>query len=336
MSITPQITEEQAKHIQPMIVDAVYGTNVMLNFFKQNNLIEPIPKGLLSYEYFDWKEMETGKMGSGIQDLPVVHPVLGKTTLQIVYFGLKVEIGFRVVDNWRNSINPRIGTNKDILTEALRQAVKPMNRTISSFLAYGDDNIYLRDDDPLRGQGKFFGMFNQGQIFAAGAGGDDIMHAFNDYQATSAKATGLLEENEFRKKTYLIMSDKNTHEDAQAGNAAVHINPNGKSERDIQLERKDIAGWAYSSRWYPYSAGYPTTKESRILYTTPTTPEGNKAYRLLQGYNFDIVRANGGNVNDNFKYVVGIFWCGVFDPIIKDSNDKCKAILVSGALDFDG
>lgn len=334
MSITTQITEAQTRHIQPMIVDAVYGTNVMLNYFKQNELIEQIPKGLLSYDYFDWKEMETGKMGSGIQDLPVVHPVLGKTTLQLVYFGLKTEIGFRVVDNWRNAINPRIGTQRDILSEALRQAVMPLNRTVSAFLAYGDDNIFLRANDPLLSKGKFFGMFNAGQIFGAGIGKDNIVDAFTDYPATIATGTGLLEENEFRKRQYIIMSDKNTHEDAQVGAAGVHVNSQGKSERDIVLERKDVAGWAYSSRWYSKVGGHPTTKKSKILLTTPTTPDGDKAYRLLQGYNFDIVRANGGNVNDNFKYVMGMFWCGVFDILHKTSAGKAKAILVSGDLTF--
>lgn len=340
MSEYQQITQAQTNHIQTMIVDSVYGENIMLNFFKKNNLIVPIPEGMLSYEYFDWKDMETGQLRSGIQDLTIVHPILGKTVLDIAYFGLKIEIGLRVVDNWRNARNPLIGQQRDILSEALRQAVKPMNRTISAFYAYGDDNVYLRDDDPMKGKGKFKGLFNSGQIFAAG-GGDNIMHAAGDYGKSAATARKLLGRNEFKKSKYLLMSDDNTYEDAQWGNAGVHyITGNGKHELDIMLEREYIAGWAESHRWYPHSAGYPTTEESHILMTTPTTPDGDLAYRALQGYDFKVLTPYGGNYDANFNYNLGIIWCGVFDPLIKHTSGthegKSKAILVSGALDFDG
>jgi hypothetical protein len=336
VSVEVQITSEQVQQIQPLIVEAVYGDNVMLNFAERNNLFYDIPRGPQSWKYFDWKEMETGKMMSGIQSMPVVHPVLGSRTVQLFFFGLKIEIDVLTVQNWQNAQNPRVGTTRDILAEAITKSMDPMNRSIDASIAYGDNSIFLADDDPMKGKGKFLGMFNSGVVFGAG-GGDDGMGSFGDYIASCATATTNLKKQGFRKRQYAIMSDVNTHEDAQFGNGGVHLTAQGKNERDLVLERKDIAGWADSERAFPYvtaASTYPTVEESRILFTTPTTPKGDQAYRIIRSHNFDLLRANGGNYNDNFCYVIGVLWSGVFDPLIVDSNGKCRAIQVSGVLDY--
>lgn len=299
-----------ATYLQQGIRDYAYTVADALTYFKTFNLIDPVPKGVPKVTTTIFEKMQPGQIGFGLEHVPVAKPLAKEVTTQLAVFASIVQLNKQQIDLWKNQTSPRIQSGS-LLARAIDQQLKAMVQQIDNFLFWGDDmrSVNVLDNANLLNSGTWTGLMNGFTTLAGGTGKDNDVTAANDYWDTVSNMIKALKQAGHNSKQYIIFSDMDTYNAAGTGNN--FYSTTGAHENDLIIARHDVASWISSPNCYDNSES-----DYRLAVTTPSfstiDPRGNlvksqvKPYRLLMGYDFEIVPIFNGALDMQFNVNIGV------------------------------
>lgn len=330
------ISDNMATYLQQGIRDYAYMTADALQYFRAFNLIDPIPRGVPSVTTTVFEKMQPGQIGFGLEHTPVAKPHSSEVDTTIAVLASIVQLNKLQIDLWREQTSPHIQTGS-LIARAIDQQLKAFVQQVDNFLFWGDDmaSANVLDNADLMGAGIWTGMLNgftavkTGSNTGGGTGGDDNVSAANDYWDTVTNCITSLKKAGHNSKQYIIFSDLNTYNGAQATNN--FYSTVGGHESDIVIRRTDVASWIASPNAYDN-----TGTDYRMCVTTPEfssiSPKGalvksnSKPYRLLQGYNFELVPLFNGGMDMQFNTNIGVLWSGAIEETYATALQRTGAL----------
>jgi hypothetical protein len=240
------------------------------------------------------------------------------------------------IDLWKEQTSPHIQSGS-LIAQAISQQLKAFVQQVDNFLFWGDDmaSVNVLDNAARLAAGTFTGMLNgftpvkTGSNTGGGTGGDDNVSAANDYWDTVTNCITSLKKAGHNSKQYIIFSDLNTYD--AAGQTNNFYSTAGGHENDFVIRRTDVASWVASPNAYDNSG-----TDYRMCVTTPEFstigPTGNlmksnaKPYRLLQGYNFELVPLFNGGLDMQFNTNIGVLWSGVIEETYATAIQRTGAL----------
>lgn len=304
------ITDNMATYLQYGIKDYAYAVADALSYFKDFDLIEPVPKGVPSVTSTIFEKMAPGQIGFGVEHLPVSKPTAKEVDTTLAVFGTIIQLNKLQIDLWQNQTSPKI-QDGSLIARAIDQQMKSFVQQIDNFLFWGDDmrSVNILDNDRRLNSGTWKGLLNGFTNLAGGAGADDNMSAANDYWYTVDAYTKALKQAGHNSRQYIIFSDLNTWNGAGAGNN--FYSTTGSHENDLVVARPDVASWiaspnAYDNAGTDYRFAVTTPRFQSIDARGRENPHPAKPYVLKQGYDFELVNIYGGNYDMQMNINIGV------------------------------
>ncbi len=319
MATFNHITDNQLRTIEAKIHPFVYRANQFLGYMKANKLIMPIPKGTTKFDTTIWEEMPPGQITRGFSDLPQSVAKLTTNTNIIMDLGIKIKIPKNFADAWKN--NKIIPSATDMLADVIFNQTEALRNQVDQFICQGDNMRDPLAGDELAGVGQFTGLFNGFTNLGAGNGKDNNTSASGDYISDFASRSIALKTAGFENQSYTIMSNLTVLEAAQATNNLFTTNTI-TTEWDAVMAREDVFKWIASVN------AENSSNENQILVLAPRTPKGAPNFRLLQGYNFDIIPLYNGGLGPDVQFEVVVFWSGAMEEIRATSVQRSGSVTV--------
>lgn len=301
------LTSNQIQVIQQKIMGASWQRTKLLNYFRAHNgLIKNVGKGIIKHTTTKWEKLKPGQISAGFQDLPDSHGRLTEVASTLATLATKVVIPVQMVDAWGS--NNLVGTGS-MLSQTISKQLRALTNQVDQFIAYGDTMKTPLTDDKAAGEEKFTGMMNGFTTDSAGDGDDDNVNAAGDYIATFTEFSKVMKNNGFEVDKYFILSNVDTKTGAEQGNNLYTGGSTVATEYDAMMKREDVEDWIDSTNIENASG------DNRIAVTTPYTSEGEPAYRLLQGYDFNAIPLYNGGLGPSAMYEIIAVWSGCIESI---------------------
>ena len=316
MVVYSGLVPEQLEVIQQKIMHASYNRTKFLSFFKHNDLIKNVGKGVINYKTTKWEKAPPGQVSRGFSDLPDSGPKQSQISTVLCDLATKVVIPVTDIHAWQST--NRVGEG-DYMTKAINLQILSLTNQVDQFLAHGDDMKTPLGGDRNAAKGKFTGIFNGFTALAAGDGLDNDVSAAGDYMSTVAAYIRALKEAGFEADKYTVFSDVATWHGAQEGNN-IYTSGRPVTELTIVKERPDI------HNWFDTVNAQNASSESQIAVTTPRTSMGEPAYRLLQGYEFDVIPLYNGGLGNSGQLEMIVAWSGVIEEIHTTAIQRSAAL----------
>jgi hypothetical protein len=324
------VTDNMATYLQQGIRDYAYMTADALSYFRAFNLIDPVPRGAPKVTTTIFEKMQPGQIGFGLEHVPIAKPHATEKDSTIAVLASIVQLNKLQIDLWREQTSPHIQTGS-LIAQAISQQLKAFVQQVDNFLFWGDDmaSVNILDNAALLNSGTWTGMLNGFTALAGGTGKDDNVSAANDYWDTVTNMITALKKAGHNSKQYIIFSDLNTYDAAGATHSFYATT--GGHENDIVIRRTDVASWVASPNAYDNSG-----TDYRMCVTTPEFstigPKGNimksnaKPYRLLMGYNFELVPLFNGGLDMQFNTNIGVLCSLVLEETYATAIQRTGAL----------
>jgi hypothetical protein len=312
------LTDRQLQIIQRRIMSASWNATQFYSYFQAHKgLVNNVGKGIITHITTKWEKMKPGQISRGFQDLPDSHPRFTEVTTTLCELATKVVIPVQERDAWAS--NNQVGSG-DKVQQTIQKQILALTNQVDQFLAQGDLMKTPLADDKAAGESKYTGLFNGFTTLGGGDGGDNNMTAAGDYISDFSNRVKALINAGFEAEKYIIMSDVDTWQAAQKGNNLYTGGSTVSTEMDAVMARKDVQTWIKSPN------AQNSSSQSQILVTTPYTSMGEPAYRLHQGYNFDVIPLYGGGLGPSAMYEIIVAWSGAIEEL------HATAVQRSGSL----
>jgi hypothetical protein len=313
------LTDRQVEFITREIQLESYHRTRAYSYFKANNLIEPIGQGLRKTRTNVLKKMKPGQISFGTESLPDSHMRIDLVTSKVALIGTIVVLNKRDLDAWKSNSSNIRSRQGGPMGFAVAEQIQELYDFVDRFLFYGDDIRNPIDNEDWVGAGDFTGLMNGFSSHAGGAGSDNNTSAAGDYMITCDRMIKKLKEAGWDSDQYVIFSDLTVWNAAASGNN--FYSTMGNIERDIVIQRSDIASWQASPNCID-NAG----TAYRMALTSPSVGKGakgrkkrTKPYKLLESYPFSVFPLYGGGMDKQMNYNVAVIWSGVLEETHADA-----------------